>query len=301
VRQNLLTKLEFVRNAKSLNILDGIMETLSSVHQRAVQNGLETYRLNFIPWNIARHQSSERRLYLRLWGSPETLPSFGQTTLIAVETRLKTEIGGLSGDLKDALAASLAENSIKNIQLQDQVVEALLAEDEESETLTSSISEASRDITFKDVVSIARESGKTSKPKDYFVRQIKSRSARVVRFYSELDKLRLRDEFAKIPRTQVTKPEFAVVLAERGNVELERLRSVYSLLMALVLRRPGLQLSEYHALREQFRREFRTIPATAIELKELIELGYVSRITHKYFPIGEYQKTLDAFEPSPSS
>jgi len=289
----LLSKVEFLRDAKSLNMLDNVIEHLSNVHRMAVENGLGSSRLSFTPWRIAKYRPAVRRLYLRIWGSPENVPALAETAIVAVETRLKSDIPHVPTEVKKALAGTIVELSITNRELRNRLVESIVGGDEEADILRSGLLEASKDMKLNDVVTLARESGKTINPKESLVSKIKAKSPRAARYYSELAKLQLSAMFDKIPATQVRKPEFATVLAEQGKVDYYELRSVYSLLMALILREPSQQLSYYHRRREEIRQDFVTPQATALELRHLIDLGYVNRVSHRYFPKNAKQLELN--------
>ena len=68
---------------------------------------------------------------------------------------------------------------------------------------------------------------------------------------------------------------------------------LYHKLISSKLGEPNQQLGYYHRRRGEIRRDFVTTQATALELKQLIDLGYVNRASHRYFPKDAKQSELN--------
>ena len=296
-----LRNLEVVRNFISLGILDSTVAEISRLHIQGLKAGVESPKFHFIPWNIAKYTESENRLYIRLWGSSETLPQQVKTTLVGLKASLMEGFETFDEENYRSLVNILVQNTVEDELVKEQIEQKLFPRGISTTALL--VSEATEELGIQKILEIVKSVSSKPDPNRYFREELKENSRFVERVYNELDKQRFRKIFDVIVRKQVRKPEFLRVMAKKGKVNLSELQSVYSFLMAAIYQFPGRNLGVYHNLRQRIRKERRSLSTTSSEINDLIYAGYIIRRDHGYYS-KEYEETelsIDQFLESHNS
>jgi hypothetical protein len=287
-----LAKVSLVRDFRSLKVIDGAAGIVSEIHLEAKEAGEESEKIRFVPWVLARQRrASGRRIYLRVWGSPDWLPDEATAALIGLKAELVAEGQSLNVDHKRALAYAITENTVLQPELRKRASRFVYG-GKDASLAGVILTEAAREIGVKRLLQVARMASSFKTPDEEFERRLRRDVQVAERMYSEDEKQRMQKAFASIPKTQVRRPEFLRVLARKGDVDLQDLTSAYSFLMAIVLQYPGRKLHFYHSRRMKFDPRRPTLQATAQELGDLVKLGYITNIRNHYY-------SVDYVNPSP--
>jgi len=245
-----------------------INEKLDDAEQDIQDAGLSYLKFRLVDWHDAQFQPKDKPvLFTRIRGSPKSLETDGMFLATYTQVRTNIERFGISDDLKTAIAAIAAENAVPESKTADSILPKLEERQKELKKIRQSVS---RDkLSVPTVLRLAsRVDAASPVPK------------------STVDFIRALEDYEKIAEKAIQKEEFLKVLKAWGDVDLNSLSGMYSVIMALVLKYPGRTLSDYHKMRLAHTNVERESAATWEELTSLIEFGYVTtdRGRKRYWP-----------------
>jgi len=254
---------------KNIRQTQRIGEALHDIQVDLEESGLPCPKLSVIDWRLARYEPGGKpMLFARIRGSPQGLEQDAVFLTAYSQVRTTVEAFNLDDDAKTAISAVAVEHVVPESKF-DKILEKLPKE--RRRRIESSRRRISREVGELSLPTVLR-----------FVRRADPNlpvHAATERFFSFLE------DYAMIAKTAVKKPEFFKVLENLGRVDLSTLKSMYSILMALVLRDPGLTAVDYHRMRLAVTEIERAHAATREELTSLVDLGYLKfDYAKRYWP-----------------
>lgn len=247
---------------KNVRQIQRINEKLYEIQEDLKESGLFRYKLAMVDWEQAKYEPAGKPiLFTRIRGSPLELEQESVFLATYVQARTNVERFSLDEDMKTAISVVAAEQMNPEIKF-DKLFRNQTIEDSKRK-IEKKVHELSLSIVLK---SIRRAD--PSMPVSIGTRN----------FLSTLD------DYSLIAEKAVQKDEFLRVLKAGGHIDISTLESMYSRLMALVLRYPNRTATEYHNMRLDITDIDRAPAATWEELNSLAGLGYLKPVGKKYQP-----------------
>jgi hypothetical protein len=244
-----------------------INEKLGDMERDLEDAGLPYVRLRLANWQDAEFQPKNKPLlFTRIRGSPKSLESDSMFLATYAEVRTSIERINISDDLKTAVAAVAAEAVVPESKTANSILPALEEHRKEIRRIRQSVAHEKLKVsTVLRFASRVRSDIPVSRSTTEFIHTL--------------------EDYERIAEKAVQKDEFVNVLKSWGNVDLDSL-GMYSVLMALVLRYPGRNLSDYHKMRLEVTHEAREAAATWEELSSLVDRNFVitDRGGKRYWP-----------------
>ncbi len=245
---------------KNIRQIQKINEKLYEIQEDLRESGLLRFKLTMADWEQAKYEPAGKPiLFTRIRGSPLELEQ--ESVFLATYTQARTNIErySLDDDMKTAISVVAAEQLNPQIKF-DKLIRNQKIEDSRRK-IEKKVDELSLSIVLK---SVRRADPNLPIPTG------------TRNFLSTLD------DYSLIAEKAVQKDEFLRVLKAGGHIDISTLESMYSRLMALVLRYPNRTATEYHNMRLDITDVDRAIAATWEELNSLVELGYLRVVGKKY-------------------
>lgn len=260
---------ERFRNIRQRRLIN---EKLADMEEDLDDSGLPYVKFRLVGWQDAEFQPKNKPLlFTRIRSSPKSLESDSLFLATYAEVRTSIEQVNISEDLKTAVAAVAAETVVPESRAADPILSKLEKNRKEIRRLRQSVShERLKVSTVLRFASRVRPDLPLSKGNSDFIHAL--------------------EDFEQIAEKAVQKDEFVNVLKSWGDVDLNSLTGMYSVIMTLILKYPGRSLTDYHKMRLRLTGEDREAAATWEELNSLFDLGFVTtdKGRRRYWPNKTY-------------
>lgn len=251
-----------------------INEKLDDGEQDLQDAGLLDLKFRLVDWHDAQFQPRDKPvLFTRIRGSSKSLESDGMFLATYTQVRTNIERFTISDDMKTAVAAIAAETTVPESRTAESILPRLEEREKGLKKIRQSV--ARDELSVPTVLRLVSRVDTTSPiPK------------------STVEFIRALEDYEKIAEKAIQKEEFTNVLKSWGEVDINSLTGMYSVIMALVLKYPGRPLSDYHKMRLGLTNVEREPAATWEELTSLIDFGYVTtdKGRKRYWPNANFIK-----------
>lgn len=258
--------LERFKNIRQTQRID---EKLHEIQDDLRESGLLHSRLSMVDWRLADYEPPGKPiLFTRIRGSPAGLEQ--DSILLSTYSQVRTDVEAfnIDDDVKTAISVVAVEQILPESRFDDILQKLPESRRQKIERSRHKISRSAKELSLPTVLSLVRKASP-----DLPV------TVGTDTFLSALD------DYAMIAEKAVQRPEFLQVLRSWGQLDISTLESMYSKLMALVLRDPGKNAVEYHQMRLGITEIERAHAATREELTSLVDLGYLKFDSKKrYWP-----------------
>ena len=253
-----LVELAFER-FKNIRQSQRINEKLNETAEDLEEAGLPHQKLKLRDWRSAAFEPPGKPLlFTRIRGSAESLETDAMYLASYAQVRTSIEEYSLDDDLKSAIAAVAAEEVVPESRV-------------ENSGLLLRVPASRR----KEIEKIRQKVVHDDLPITTVLRFVTRADPQLPVSQGNRAFINALEDYEKIAERAVQKPEFLEVLKSWGRSDINSLGGMYSKLMALVLRYPGMSAMEYHRKRLGLTEVDRAPAATWEELASLLDLGYV--------------------------
>jgi len=268
-------------------------DALSKLAEIERKSELPSNKLELVPFELWSPRS-EDNLVLRIRGSPEDLTDRALATLLLLKADLDTEqFDEIDVNTRRALQKSLCEyvdvsTSVKNhIRL---VAEKSVPDREQFGSMARMIEEGIKQLGPFGVVQVFEQASLEKNPLDHLMEALEE-IVPMPRMGPPLDEEHKRI-LERRPEEIMNSEEWSRVIESEGKVDPKELSSVFSLLMAFVLKEPGLTIEEYTRKRNEVTRVHRHIgikrevgpSTTSVEFSIIKKYGWVDVKDKRVYP-----------------
>jgi len=276
-------------------------DALSKLAEIERRSEIPSNKVELIPFEFWAPRSKDN-LVLRIKGSPEDLTDRALATLLLLKADIDTErFEGIDISTRRALQKSLCEyidvsaSVKKHIRL---VAEKSVVDREQFHSMAQMIEKGMEQLGPFGVVQAFERASHEKDP----LPSLKEALEEIVpfpRIHLPLDEEHKR-LLERRPEEVMSSSEWREVIESKGNVDPKELSSVFSLLMAFVLKEPGLTISEYTQKRNEVTQVHRHIgikrqvgpSTTSVEFSIIKKYGWVYVKDNRVYPrkIGESRR-----------
>ena len=268
-------------------------DALSKLAEIERKSELSGNKIELIPFELWSPHS-EDNLVLRIKGSPEDLTDRALATLLLLKADLDTEqFSEVDVNTRRALQKALCEyvdvsNSVKN-HIRS-LSEKSVLDREQFSSMAQMIEKGLRRLGPFGVVRAFEQASLEKNPLPHLTEALEE-IVPLPRMGPPLDEEHRRI-LERRPEEIMSSSEWSMVIESKGDVDPVELSSVFSLLMAFVLKEPGLTIEEYTRKRNEVTRVHRHIgikrevgpSTTSVEFSIIKKSGWVDVKDRRVYP-----------------
>jgi len=282
--------LKEVQNQRLILQFHDALSKLSEVERRSE---LPTNKIELIPFELWSPRSEEN-LVLRIKGSPDDLADRALATLLLLKADMDTErFKRIDTNARRALQRSMCESIDVSTSVKNQVrltAERSAPDRKRFNSMDQIVEKGMKQLGPLGVVQAFEQANLEKDPLPHLMEALAEVSP-LPRIGAKLDDASKR-YLEHHPEEVMGSPEWNKVIESKGNVDPKDLSSVFSLLMAFVLKEPGLTISDYNNKRNEVTRIHRNIgikrevapSTTAVEFSIIKRYGWVNVKDNRVYP-----------------
>lgn len=276
-----------VKNWDDRKILLRFYDAVSRLSRVEKEANLPTSHFALIPFDSTA-DDIEDGIVLHFRGSSPDLTDRALAGLLMMKADVDTQhMSHVDVSARRALQLSLCRTSQEDTTLKKWIqdgAEKSAPNQEEFRTISESIAPVLDEAGAFPVVQLFEESRDVSHPSDYILQTLRDWVPKPQGFTGVPLAERSRQRLLGRPREVIASPEWQSVFQSRGRIDPSELTSIFSVLMALVLRQEGSTIDEYARVSNQIRVMNpqigikRVVPTStvAVEFSILKRLGWVN-------------------------